>query len=845
MMLKRSLLCLILFFCFQNSFSLDCPAPVPVEFSNDGYNNYSNIEGRLDGYSNALNGSLVERIRSSKTETFYQNIVDNVVMFLCDVEIASVRCVDKDSPFAAKNAEGTCIYASDSPCDVSLSLCERTSNCYWDSVIEDENRTTRFPPDEYSKAEEVLFGATSESWIGEIARNALIGVILSIILLIGWFIFFIIRYMCCCLWEPCGTLCFLCSPIPKQNYKTCSDKIVPVLIYILSLAAITAAGAIAWLGNEEVSVGLSNAFIHADGLVNDLQTFLGRTRIPLVNINDIVDYAAADAELIFDGTEYVTKDASHIAKSFLGFYSLHSEELDNSDALIAGFESAVNQFDEKVTPITTNVQSMLDTLELDLYDRADTIEQGIGSAVGQIDSFTNLSIDWQNELYHYEEEEYAFRPIRRVVAMSIFLLSLISGILGLIAVMMSKRRSCCFLNVIKIVGFLSALLGSLALILASVLLSTTFLLFDSCKALDIVTQDFEPYVGDTISPGLNAAFNDTNLAVAFNVTDKVDFQKQLDEGLSLLENVNITSTFQLVLDPLSDIQTLISSISTSALEVLNQATSINSIQCPFNDTYNKETIAEPWTLARVFEETPYIIRDNYGNATSYERSGPEEAGEEYFRRIYSKAGVCSGPTSCCMKLTPATPSTCSSNTLDDCDFGSNCNYVCQALTTAIIEGRAAFIALYDKEQRMTSDLGVLCPTDASCPTEAFKANYSNLTLVAQVENYKTKISATKDSLVSLASTSVGDAMLEVEDFLCNMNVSFVERRYDEIKNDICNKTFMGVEKVMWGLYALGVSLEVLTVVAHVLAVRLNRRQKHLYDSEEIGSGNGLTRVDVW
>jgi hypothetical protein len=124
------------------------------------------------------------------------------------------------------------------------------------------------------------------------------------------------------------------------------------------------------------------------------------------------------------------------------------------------------------------------------------------------------------------------------------------------------------------------------------------------------------------------------------------------------------------------------------------------------------------------------------------------------------------------------------------------------LTTAIIEGRAAFIALYDKEQRMTIDLGVLCPTDASCPTEAFKANYSNFTLVAQVENYKTKISATKDSLVSLASTSVGDAMLEVEDFLCNMNVSFVERRYEEIKNDICNKTFMGVEKVMWGLYAL-------------------------------------------
>lgn len=841
-MLNRALSSLILLLCFQSgNGKLDCSAPVEVDFSTANNSSYdTDTEGRYGDYMNAINGSLIERIRSKQTDTFYQNVVNNVVMLLCDVATESERCVPSDSPLAAKNSEGDCITAADSLC--SEGLCERISNCYWNSVKDMENRTTRFPAADYANAQDELFGLNKNSYAGGILGPGAIGLIVSVVLLLFWAIFFVIRYMCCCLWGSCGTLCFLCSPIPKKRYKMCADKLIPILFYIIALVSVTAAASIAFLGNEEVSVGLSNAFLHSDGLVDDLRYFLARSRIPLVNILGVLDYAALDAKFIFDGTEYVTEDASSIASSFLGFYSLHSAGLNESNAL-DGFESALVEFENKVHPISTDVQSMLDTLELDLYDQADTIEGGITSAIGQLDSFVNQTSLWQDAVYEAEGEEYGFRPTRRMIVMSIFLASFLFGVLGLLAIMFSNSRSCSTLfGMLKVTGFFSALLGSIALILASLLLVASFIIYDSCQILNVVTNDFEPFVGEKVAPGVNAIFNDTNLAVAFNVTDKIDFQSILDEGLSQIENINITSSFELVFDPLRDIQSMISSMSDTALGVINQATSSNSTSCPFTDVYTKATVLEPWELNRTSSDTPYIIRDNYGSKTSYGRSGLEDS-LTYLDRIYNKAGTCSA-NDCCIVTTNTLPTTCISNPMDDCDYGDDCVYPCLALKDAIVEGHAVFLSLYDRERDMSADLGVICPDDTTCPTNAFTA-YSNLTLVAQLESYKTKISSTRDSLVSLASTSVGEAMNEIEDFLCNMNVSFVERRYTSVKKNICGKCFLGVEKLMWSLWALGISLELIAILSHVLSIRLSDSRSEKYQNDLEDQDHALVRADIY
>ena len=292
---------------------------------------------------------------------------------------------------------------------------------------------------------------------------------------------------------------------------------------------------------------------------------------------------------------------------------------------------------------------------------------------------------------------------------------------------------------------------------------------------------------------------------------------------------------------------MLGSISNTALSALNQATASNEFPCFFNDTYTKETILFPWDLSRPTAQTPYKIRDNLGNPASYIRIGSED-GETYFNRIYDKAGICSAPSNCCIQYSsPVT--TCNSAAYAECDYGDNCAYPCESIKLGIIEGYKALVKLYDKEQRMTADLGVLCPEnfEDTCPTMEFKSLYTNSTIVGLIENYKVKIMGTKDSLVNLASTSVGDAMIEVEDFLCNMNASFVEQRYNEVKNDLCGKLFGGVAQINWALWLLGMSLEVVAVLTHILTVRLrglSRKEAEL-DMIDLDGGRGLMKADLY
>lgn len=347
-----------------------------------------------------------------------------------------------------------------------------------------------------------LYG-TDGSYAREIAQIGVIGCIVAILMLLFWVVFFIGRYLCCCLWVPCSKFCFLCSPIPKKDgYSTFRDVIFPVFLYLVSLVGVTAAGSMAFIGNEDISVAITNTFLHADGLVEDLSLFLGRSKVPLGKIQGIVDASALDAKSIFDGTEYVKEDANTIIQSFLGYLDLHSEGLNASNA-IQSFDSASTGFQEKVTPITDNVQAMLDTLELDLYDKADFIKGGITSALDQLDSFSGQSAEWQGEIYNYEGQELGTRDVRRAVVMTLFLVSFFFAAMGFLSILGLKRtRVCSFF--IKVTGFFSALLGSLSLIVASVLLCLSFIVHDACQVSDMVTRDFEPFVGDKVAPGANA-----------------------------------------------------------------------------------------------------------------------------------------------------------------------------------------------------------------------------------------------------------------------------------------------------------------------------------------------------
>jgi hypothetical protein len=308
-----------------------------------------------------------------------------------------------------------------------------------------------------------------------------------------------------------------------------------------------------------------------------------------------------------------------------------------------------------------------------------------------------------------------------------------------------------------------------------------------------------------------------------NLTEKVDFQQKLDEGLSQIAEINVTENFDMVLDPLKSIQSMLGGVSDKTLSIINEATSSKEFPCAYGDQgYTKENILFPWSVERPTNKTDYIVRDTFGDPTSYGRLGTETA-EDYMSRIYNIAGICSLPSDCCIYENGL--ASCQSTQYAACDFGESCVYPCSSVRTAIVQGYNAFYQLYDIELSMIADLGIVCPSaatgyDGSCPTEAFKSQYSNMTLVGSIQDYKVKISSTKDNLVDLASTSIGFTMIEVEDFLCNMNISFAETRYEEVKGDVCGSFFGGLVQIDIAFWIVGVALEIIAITCSILAIRL-------------------------
>ena len=143
-----------------------------------------------------------------------------------------------------------------------------------------------------------------------------------------------------------------------------------------------------------------------------------------------------------------------------------------------------------------------------------------------------------------------------------------------------------------------------------------------------------PCAGDTIARGVNAMFRGESLADAYKLTEKIDFQAKLDEGLSVLENVNMTSEFEKVTSPLFDVQdNVVDGTSADAFELFSPWTSASpNTLCPFNDTYLEEDMFEPWDRNSDKTTTSWNIADT--NAPGTYAQLPGENATDYFKRIY-------------------------------------------------------------------------------------------------------------------------------------------------------------------------------------------------------------------
>ena len=238
------------------------------------------------------------------------------------------------------------------------------------------------------------------------------------------------------------------------------------------------------------------SFLHASNLIEDLQAFLGLSEEPLVNIEGIVQVAADEALDIFNGTGYVTDTARSILSAFKDFESMHLDGLQKSSNIEA-FGSATDAFDLKVTPVIDEIQGMLDTLEIDLYDNVDDIQAGLGAATASIESLKNETASWYKDVLSYENKEIDLRTNRNLATLGIFLISIVTafaGFCGILAMRLSKKCGKIH-RLVSFSGFCCAVFGCISLVLAFITLTASFVWSDACEIMTILTSDFEPLLG--------------------------------------------------------------------------------------------------------------------------------------------------------------------------------------------------------------------------------------------------------------------------------------------------------------------------------------------------------------
>jgi hypothetical protein len=335
---------------------------------------------------------------------------------------------------------------------------------------------------------------------------------------------------------------------------------------------------------------------------------------------------------------------------------------------------------------------------------------------------------------------------------------------------------------------------------------------------------------------------------------KVDFPLELDAFLTTLEAVNMTEEFASVTEPLQEFDGAIESIPSIELMLLNNITNLDSEVCPFRDTYTISNIRTPWVANNGKEARIYVLNSTSPAAQDenwYRRASLNETGLEYMTRIYNIAGRCvlqdtgaivNNPSGCCMQNSTTSIAVCSLQEGDWCTSGSACHNVCSSIKDAILRGYVFVLNSEDLEKRMRSDLGVFCPDGYSCPTSQFQTLGHNSTIFKDVEAFQLQLTNLSDIMLNMTTLSIKEGKDAVEGLICHMNFSFVEKRYHQLHDDICQTFFGGIAQLHWFMWILALVLEITAIIGSILIVRMKWNGEEEDKLYGFYKSNGKVRV---
>ena len=146
----------------------------------------------------------------------------------------------------------------------------------------------------------------------------------------------------------------------------------------------------------------------------------------------------------------------------------------------------------------------------------------------------------------------------------------------------------------------------------------------------------------------------------------------------------------------------------------------------------------------------------------------------------------------------------------------------------------SIVDLKEMQRNMLKDLGSKA-TKNDPPSSNFISRDYDKNIFGMLDSYQGKLAGTFDNLLDIANSAVGDIMIQVRNFLCNMNCGFVGNLWGDVYNDICVSLLGGMLQISLSLWLLAVFLFFSSALGAILVVRM----RGISVEEGLGEDEGL------
>jgi hypothetical protein len=575
-------------------------------------------------------------------DDFYVNALEAMTSVYC-LDLSNLkeqRYVERGDKLAALDKGGQCIESKDfdpQPAD----YCEVVETCYWAPIKVETEREKKIEDEELQRSRfEKYYTDLGTQYLGP-------PIAVAVINFVATFIFFIAR--CCC-----GKCTGKNGKKAAESEYTKAEKLVPLWFFTVFSLAVMVTAAVAYVGNDTITIGLFDTTAAATTGLDNMETFMLTSKSILEDMQGAVEGAVEEATVTIDGSDWLVEGAERVPDMLVAVSTKYA-----SNKLLAGIKNLKPTLDEAVqvsrdsiAPVVGDFQDTLDTVRNELVAVKGGIIEQTGDAIDSVDVLLDSIVDFKGQIDHVETQLENTELFRKGGVVSLFALTIgliVLAYIGVCAGLTPCKGDDCTIHLMNLTWMFGSLIATLAFVVGGAALTISVVWSDVCFFSDLVVENLGDYVDEQTATGLNACFDNTGLVQAYNLTDELDFSGKIETQLAVLEDLDVSTSFYPVHERILAVGKAIEEFDLTPL--LIELNSLTADGVSTRDTnlicadyvvsqddhrveFTAENVREPWLVHASGKQIATW------SGESFARTGGE-TGLHYIQRVYKSS--CNGP----------------------------------------------------------------------------------------------------------------------------------------------------------------------------------------------------------